>query len=83
MTSDPRPADEADDVWDGLFHGCAWAAFVELTVATGGPPPAEPTRRLAYRLYEEELARRTAARGQSPAAPTSPQVQPPTRKDHP
>lgn len=49
---------EPDDIWGNLFHGCAWAAYVEMAVATGGPPPAEPTRRLAYRLYEEELARR-------------------------
>jgi hypothetical protein len=56
MPSDP------DDIWDGLFHGCAWAAFIELAVATGGPPPAEHTRRLAYRMYEEELARRNRSR---------------------
>ncbi len=45
-----------DGIFDDLFHGCAWAAFVELAQARRGMPDAEATRRLAYRYYEEELA---------------------------
>lgn len=41
---------------DDLFHGCAFAAFVERAVAEGGWPDADTTRRLAYRYYEETLA---------------------------
>lgn len=65
MTSDPQPRLPGgwDEVWDGLFHGCAWAAFVELAAATGSSPPQDATRRLAFRYYEEELARRNAAGG--------------------
>lgn len=45
-----------DDILDDLFHGCAFAAFVELTAACGGVPDPDATRRLAYRYYEQELA---------------------------
>lgn len=47
-----------DDILDDLFHGCAFAAYVELAIATGGPPESEATRRLAFRYYEEELKRK-------------------------
>jgi hypothetical protein len=53
---------EPEELWGDLFHGCAWAAYVELAAATGGPPPAEEIRRLAYRMYEEEVARKNATR---------------------
>lgn len=45
-----------DDILDDLFHGCAFAAFVEQAVLDGGTPCPEATRRRAYRLYEEALA---------------------------
>ena len=45
-----------DDLFDDLFHGCAFAAFVEQAIAEGGPPCPEKTRQLAYRFYEEALA---------------------------
>jgi hypothetical protein len=46
-----------DDIWDDLFHGCAWAAYLEVWARTGQfPPDSEATRRLAYRLYEDALA---------------------------
>jgi hypothetical protein len=58
-----------DDILDSIFHGCAFAAFVEQAIAQGGPPDREATRRLAYRYYEEALAakngRRTAATGEA------------------
>jgi hypothetical protein len=47
----------SDDILDDLFHGCAWAAFLEICRQTGQfPPDCEATRRLAYALYEEALA---------------------------
>ncbi len=49
-------ADAAPDPLDDLFHGCALAAFLEVAARTGGPPPSEATRRLAYHLYESALA---------------------------
>lgn len=46
-----------DDFWDSLFHGCAWAAYLEIYAATRQfPPDSEATRRLAYQYYEQELA---------------------------
>jgi len=46
-----------DDIWDSLFHGCAWAAYLEILAATKQfPPDSEATRRLAYQYYEQELA---------------------------
>lgn len=47
---------ELDELLDDVFHGCAFAAYVELAVACGGVPDMEATRRLAYRYYEEALA---------------------------
>ena len=52
-----------DDILDDLFHGCAFAAFVELAAACGGPPDSEAIRRLAYRHYEEALRERNAVGG--------------------
>ncbi len=46
----------SDDILDDLFHGCAFAAYIELAITTGATPDSEATRRLAYRLFEEELA---------------------------
>jgi hypothetical protein len=28
-----------DDIWDSLFHGCAWAAYLEILAATRQFPP--------------------------------------------
>ena len=52
-----------DEVLDDLFHGCAFAAFVELSIERKGPPDMEATRERAFRYYEEELARRNRLRG--------------------
>ena len=50
-------SDEPEDrLLDDLFHGCAFAAYVELAVVCGGVPDSDATRRLAYRHYKEELA---------------------------
>ena len=57
-----------DDLFDDPFHACALAAYVRVARETGGFPPEEATRRLAYRLYEDELARQNAGRGEPDAA---------------
>ncbi len=49
---------QTDEILDDLFHGCAFAAFVEQAALTGGSPCPEATRRLAYRYYEEALSAR-------------------------
>lgn len=47
-----------DEILDDLFHGCAFAAYVEIARTTGKPPDEEATRRLAFQLYEEALQER-------------------------
>ena len=42
-------------VAEDLFHQCALAAFVEVAREAGGWPDSEQVKRLAYRLYEDEL----------------------------
>lgn len=44
------------DIFDDLFHGCAFAAYVEESSRSKGVPCVERTRILAYRYYEEALA---------------------------
>ena len=55
-------ADPLDDFWDDLFHGCAFAAFVDQAIEQGGPPDEEATRKRAFRYYEEALAEKNAQR---------------------
>ena len=45
-----------DDILDSLFHGCAFAAFIDQAREEGWPPDREATRRRAFAYYEEELA---------------------------
>ena len=47
-----------DEILDDLFHGCAFAAWLEQAALEGGPPDSEATRRRAFRYYEEALAAR-------------------------
>jgi hypothetical protein len=52
-----------DDLWDDLFHGAAWSAYLQVWHETGQfPPDSEATRRRAYRLYEEALAEKNGHR---------------------
>lgn len=45
--------------WLAGFHSCALTAYVTVWRETGCfPPDSEAVRKLAYRLYEEELAAR-------------------------
>jgi hypothetical protein len=46
---------EDDDILDSLFHGCAFAAWLDEAAARRGPPDPEATKRRAYRYYEEAL----------------------------
>ncbi len=52
-----------ESIWDELFHGIAFSAFVQQAIEQGGPPDQELTRRRAFRLYEEALAEKN---GRSP-----------------
>lgn len=49
-----------DSIFDDLFLGCAFAAYVELAIRCGGVPDQDTTRQLAYRYYEAELAKRNS-----------------------
>ena len=55
----------ADDILGELFHGCAFAAFVEQARLQQDWPDVEATRVKAFRYYDEALAeknsRKTAA----------------------
>lgn len=53
---------DLDDIFDDLFHGCAWQAYLEQAALEGGPPDSEATRQRAYALYEAALAERQAKR---------------------
>lgn len=63
----PLVVDAATDLLDELFHGCAWAAFVEQARIERGWPDRESTRRRAYRLYEDALAEKSRL----PSAPAA------------
>jgi hypothetical protein len=49
-------SDDADEILDGVFHACAFAAFLEQAHARQGWPDSEATRQRAYQLYEQALA---------------------------
>ena len=57
-------AADDDDIWESLWHGCAWAAFLDEAAATRRPPDPEATKRRAYRYYEEALAEKNASQSQ-------------------
>jgi hypothetical protein len=54
-------ADEYDDILDSAFHGCAWAAYLDVAREQQGPPDRETARRRAFAYYEEALAEKNAA----------------------
>lgn len=60
-------SDDLDTILDDLFHGCAFAAFVEQAIEQKGPPDVEATRRRAFGYYEEELARKNRLRDEQMA----------------
>jgi hypothetical protein len=59
----------ADGILDDLFHGCAWAAYLDQAQAEQGRPDSEATRRRAFRYFEEELAKKNGPlpRGAGPS----------------
>ncbi|RUL89450.1 hypothetical protein [Tautonia sociabilis] len=60
-------SNDLDEILDDLFHGCAFAAFVELAFECRGLPDAEATRERAFRYFEEELARKNRLRDERSA----------------
>lgn len=54
-----------DDILDDLFHGAAFAAFVEESTLVGGPPCPNKTRQRAYEIYEASLAEKNSSPAQS------------------
>ena len=52
--------DLASDIFDDLFFGCAFAAYLEQAAIQQDWPDMEATRRLAYRYYEKALAARNS-----------------------
>jgi hypothetical protein len=52
----------ADDLLTDLFHACALQAYLEQATIEHGWPDPEATRRRAYRLYEEAIAEKNAAK---------------------
>lgn len=56
-------SDDLDEILDSLFHGAAVAAYVDQMIEEQQwPPDSEKTRQRAYRMYEEALAEKNAAR---------------------
>jgi hypothetical protein len=55
--------DQADDILDELFHGCAFAAWLDQAAKEQGWPDSEATRRRANHYYEEALAEKHRRRG--------------------
>jgi len=54
-------ADDYDEILDGIFHGCALAAYLDQAEVEQGWPSSEATRRRAYQLYEDSLRARKQA----------------------
>ena len=50
-----------DSIMDDLFHGCAFAAFVDEARLIQGWPDSEAVRRRAYHYYESALAEKNLA----------------------
>lgn len=51
-----------DSILDDLFHGVAFAAFVEESILAQAFPCPTKTRTRAYRYYEEALAAKNASK---------------------
>jgi hypothetical protein len=59
-----------EDIWDSLFHGAAWQAYLEIYAQTKQyPPDSEATRRRAYELYEDALAEKNGRPRRSGSRP--------------
>jgi hypothetical protein len=56
-----------DPMWDDVFHGCAWVAYIDQAQQERGWPDSEATRRRAFAYYEEELAMKNDRHPEPPA----------------
>ena len=65
-------AESDDDILDSLFHGCAWAAYLDQAAEQQGPPDIEATRQRAYRYYEDALAEKTRRKSREAIKRASP-----------
>ena len=54
--------DHDDDFWDDMFHGCAFAAFVELALNEATRPTRRPPACRLISYYEEALATKNRQR---------------------
>jgi hypothetical protein len=48
----------SDDFFDDLFHGCAFAAYIEQAKVQQDWPDCEATRIRAFALFEEQLQKK-------------------------
>jgi hypothetical protein len=53
-----------DEILDGLFHACAWAAYIDQASEEQGWPDSAATRQRAYAYYEEALAEKNRRKTQ-------------------
>jgi len=51
-----------DDILDSLFHGCAWAAYLDQAAEERGWPSREGTRRRAFDYFEQALREKNQRR---------------------
>jgi len=51
-----------DDILDSLFHGCAWAAYLDQAAEERGWPSCEGTRRRAFDYFEQALREKNRRR---------------------
>jgi hypothetical protein len=49
-------AESDDDILDSVWHGCAWAAYLDQAREQQGSPDSVATRQRAYAYYEQALA---------------------------
>ena len=55
-----------DDILDSIFHGCAFAAYVELAREQQGIPDRDSTRKRAYAYYEAALVEKHRRHSDAP-----------------
>lgn len=58
-----------DEILDDIFHGCAFAAFVEEARRWQAWPESERVRVRAFDYYEQTLAAKSARRSGSSSRP--------------
>jgi len=65
---------ELDELLDDIFHGAAFAAFVEEAMLAQAFPCPTKTRQRAYRYYEQALANKNATESFAGALPNEARV---------